>query len=157
MDPIHGLVQDCSNSIANAMELLQSCTKLSPSSLLSVWAQLTGYTTASRLCPSGIIHIDPAWLYLVMLHCTHIIQGDVTCTWGPVPVTSHSQAIFPSWEYCWDQCILYNMYPHKIIPRKSLEIHKDITIQCGFFPVLLIYGNEDIRVGKPTLECCIFR
>ena len=24
-----GLVQDCSNSIANALELLQSCTKLS--------------------------------------------------------------------------------------------------------------------------------
>ena len=24
---IHGLVQDCSNSIANALELLQSCTK----------------------------------------------------------------------------------------------------------------------------------
>ena len=24
---IYGLVQDCSNSIANAMELLQSCTK----------------------------------------------------------------------------------------------------------------------------------
>ena len=26
---INGLVQDCSNSIANALELLQSCTKLS--------------------------------------------------------------------------------------------------------------------------------
>ena len=26
---IDGLVQDCSNSIANALELLQSCTKLS--------------------------------------------------------------------------------------------------------------------------------
>ena len=25
---IYGLVQDCSNSIANALELLQSCTKL---------------------------------------------------------------------------------------------------------------------------------
>ena len=25
---IDGLVQDCSNSIANALELLQSCTKL---------------------------------------------------------------------------------------------------------------------------------
>ena len=24
---VHGLVQDCSNSIANALELLQSCTK----------------------------------------------------------------------------------------------------------------------------------
>ena len=27
MDYIDGLVQDCSNSIANALELLQSCTK----------------------------------------------------------------------------------------------------------------------------------
>ena len=26
-DQINGLVQDCSNSIANALELLQSCTK----------------------------------------------------------------------------------------------------------------------------------
>ena len=26
---IHGLVQDCSNSIANALEVLQSCTTLS--------------------------------------------------------------------------------------------------------------------------------
>ena len=26
---INGLAQDCSNSIANALELLQSCTKLS--------------------------------------------------------------------------------------------------------------------------------
>ena len=26
-DPIDGLVHDCSNSIANALELLQSCTK----------------------------------------------------------------------------------------------------------------------------------
>ena len=29
IDYIDGLVQDCSNSIANALELLQSCTKLS--------------------------------------------------------------------------------------------------------------------------------
>ena len=27
LDNINGLVQDCSNSIANALELLQSCTK----------------------------------------------------------------------------------------------------------------------------------
>ena len=27
MSNIDGLVQDCSNSIANALELLQSCTK----------------------------------------------------------------------------------------------------------------------------------
>ena len=27
IDYINGLVQDCSNSIANAMELLQPCTK----------------------------------------------------------------------------------------------------------------------------------
>ena len=32
MDPFDGLVQDCTNSIANAMELLQSYTKPSNSS-----------------------------------------------------------------------------------------------------------------------------
>ena len=34
---IDGLVQDCSNSIANALELLQSCTK--PSTFTMVWAR----------------------------------------------------------------------------------------------------------------------
>ena len=33
MGDINGLVQDCSNSIANALELLHSCTKLSISFL----------------------------------------------------------------------------------------------------------------------------
>ena len=32
---INGLVQDCSNSIANALELLQSCTKPSTCHVLS--------------------------------------------------------------------------------------------------------------------------
>ena len=31
MEHVNNLVQDCSNSIANALELLQSCTKLSVS------------------------------------------------------------------------------------------------------------------------------
>ena len=35
-DYIDGLVQDCSNSIANALELLQSCTEPSLCSVLSV-------------------------------------------------------------------------------------------------------------------------
>ena len=40
MNNIDGLVQDRSNSIANAMELLQSCTKpsIQPDSVLWRWA-----------------------------------------------------------------------------------------------------------------------
>ena len=33
MDQIKGVVQDCSNSITNALELLQSCTEVSESSV----------------------------------------------------------------------------------------------------------------------------
>ena len=36
MHDIDGLVQDCSNSIANALELLQFCTKPSISSILNI-------------------------------------------------------------------------------------------------------------------------
>ena len=34
---IDGLVQNCSNSIANALELLQPCTKSSKLNALGVW------------------------------------------------------------------------------------------------------------------------
>ena len=44
-----GLVQDCSNSIANAFELLQSCTK--PSIL-----ELDSHETASVLLPGFAIN-----------------------------------------------------------------------------------------------------
>ena len=39
--PVNGLVQDCSNSIANALELLQSCTKPSTWSLWHLKPQAT--------------------------------------------------------------------------------------------------------------------
>ena len=38
MDDINGLVQDCSNSTANALELLQSCTKPSIECLQAILA-----------------------------------------------------------------------------------------------------------------------
>ena len=37
---VDGLVQDCSNSIANALELLQSCTKSSMYCLSKTWKRL---------------------------------------------------------------------------------------------------------------------
>ena len=40
---IYGLVQDCSNSIANALELLQSCIKLPMSYLSSRTGTLVYY------------------------------------------------------------------------------------------------------------------
>ena len=44
LDRIHnvnGLAQDCSNSIANALELLQSCAK--PSTCISIFRNFDGY------------------------------------------------------------------------------------------------------------------
>ena len=45
MHGIDGLVQDCSNSIANAMELLQSCTKPAVLSFFTIlhWAHVADY------------------------------------------------------------------------------------------------------------------
>ena len=39
---LNGLVQDCSNSTANALELLQSCTKPSILSIKYGWKQKLG-------------------------------------------------------------------------------------------------------------------
>ena len=50
---IDGLVQDCSNSIANTLELLQSCTK--PSICLSMsWLLYTLYRVCSDSNPFGM-------------------------------------------------------------------------------------------------------
>ena len=69
---INGLVQDCSNSIANAMELLQSCTKPSifhashvPWFVSVAWQRRCRYKNCStRTCPplvsaSQIPHASP--------------------------------------------------------------------------------------------------
>ena len=48
---IDGLVQDCSNSIANALELLQSCTKP------SMYALVNGKPLLEMI--STYCHIDP--------------------------------------------------------------------------------------------------
>ena len=47
---IDGLVQDCSNSIANALELLQSCTK---PSILFIFAMLMCLQAISLLKAEG--------------------------------------------------------------------------------------------------------
>ena len=52
-DYIDGLVQDCSNSIANAMELLQSCTK-----------PLTGNNQIRKL--------PQLWIYLKVIDIIHL-------------------------------------------------------------------------------------
>ena len=46
----HGLVQDCSNSIVNTMELLQSCTKPSIYSIYFAAAQYTHLLLVNKVC-----------------------------------------------------------------------------------------------------------
>ena len=55
---IDGLVQDCSNSIANALELLQSCTNpsISPQwDFLFWWSDIVIYEPGPRPCRTGMI------------------------------------------------------------------------------------------------------
>ena len=53
---IDGLVQDCSNSIANALELLQSCTKL------SIYTGPTSWYRCDCRCPSTYLgHLQAQW------------------------------------------------------------------------------------------------
>ena len=54
---IDGLVQDCSNSIANALELLQSCTKPSVLFMYYIWSKYySDVTWASMRLSSLAIH-----------------------------------------------------------------------------------------------------
>ena len=56
------LVQDCSNSIANALELLQSCTKPSMypmTSLLYIWVNAQKQTNRSNIkCRNNLSCVD---------------------------------------------------------------------------------------------------
>ena len=61
---INGLVQNCSNSIANALELLQSCTKLSKRGLFYMhWANLL----AMALCDRNDAGEHVAWMQDISL------------------------------------------------------------------------------------------
>ena len=55
---IDDLVQDCSNSIANALELLQSCTKPS-------MCQLGMYLIRLTLRKAGYMHISYCWIQIL--------------------------------------------------------------------------------------------
>ena len=51
---VDGLVQDCSNSIANALELLQSCTKPSKWSSIMTIHQTTKLQSGERVATSEL-------------------------------------------------------------------------------------------------------
>ena len=52
---IDGLVQDCSNSIANALELLQSCTKPSMYALVNEKPLLEMISTYCHIDPGNML------------------------------------------------------------------------------------------------------
>ena len=72
---IDSLVQDCCNSIANALELLQSCTKPLISSLLQnvkFW-KLSKWKFLDTLSPEHQFDIDPT--------CIRSVHIDLTLIW----------------------------------------------------------------------------
>ena len=74
-DHIDGLVQDCSNSIVNALELLQSCTM---PSIYDYHGNATRYMSSGQKCRTSY-HIVlrkhfPQCIYLVLRHtCKEVI------------------------------------------------------------------------------------
>ena len=92
---VDGLVQDCSNSIANALELLQSCTKPSMWFLMcvcwsvrdltwlcicSVWWMLWSVNCRQRQSPAWLWH--PNYIQLILMSW-------VMSEWETVCSTSH--------------------------------------------------------------------
>ena len=74
---LDGLMQDCSNSIANALELLQSCTKpsISTFNFTTVWGMLD--TTADIAL----------WSWFLLLTCGGIGENYVIYDWGSDVIT----------------------------------------------------------------------
>ena len=58
--PINGLVQDCSKSIANALDLLQSCTKqqIVSQAVLIIRSNTTCYHTSVRVKKAALLHLS---------------------------------------------------------------------------------------------------
>ena len=80
---IDGLVQDCSNSIASAIELLQSCTKSSRWRvvfylyvLLKTEQRNKRYTTPAMLRYTESTTLSNTWVFLYL---TNIIQLTIQC------------------------------------------------------------------------------
>ena len=87
---LDGSVQDCSNSIANALELQQSCAK--PSS------------SCSGVCYCGLAHVD--YTHILQDYSTGIGAGNMWLMVAPVPVkqpwrtwVSKSQDSTGNWQY----------------------------------------------------------
>ena len=74
VDYIDGLVQDCSNSSALAMELLQSCTKLSICILIS------GVLCQKQVSRTWISDYIPQYLWDLLL-----VPTFDTCLWNNTP------------------------------------------------------------------------
>ena len=110
MYQIDGLVQDCSNSSALAIELLQSCTKPSKCPLQMSIHPLSIPTLLRIYNPQYLT--DPAQTYLVRVH--NKLSNTRHNTWtqatlsGKCPITWHPPP-FVSWS--WGPLILSKLPP----------------------------------------------
>ena len=90
---IDGLVQDCSNSIVNALELLQSCTKPS----ISCWRV---YSASHKLCTQFIVLVF-LWVYFRswLIHVIHLLIYSYYSFTEAVSTYICSMCTFPSVAY----------------------------------------------------------
>ena len=130
---INGLVQDCSNSIANALELLQSCTKPS----IYVFANIT--MPADGLLPSDAIHIyrTDNWeahiLYLsIKLYCVkmslqnreywrgfYLISSNLKV--DSIITTRDQRGLEVNRQWSLNAFILWEMFPNEVIEIHNLK------------------------------------
>ena len=90
---IHGLVQDCSNSIALAMELLQSCTKTliwlrqedKTANIKDTIRWVTSRTLWNIVCFHG--HYPVYILHMIMLYCNHNPVTMIVAADGLAPIS----------------------------------------------------------------------
>ena len=141
---IDDLVQDCSNSIANALELLQSCTKPSISSIHKI-GRSTDYA-----------HTTTTELYMEGRTCLCIL-------WGLAPIMLIICCLL---SYCSNMCFsvrYFIWYHHKILSHGNIKkILYPANVECVFNIVCIITNTHIItklfipRQQNKTLHKTLF-
>ena len=154
---VKDLVQDCSNSIANALELLQSCSKpwgclllfYSYKNLLWFCEMRTGRQTSKNL--AEIQELLSNFTHLIHCHCLKLYKWSLCCslcqmisqclpfrfdTLLAVPYfVSHSVYSFPHLVHSQHCLIIINLGQNKLYDELKTIKHANINIICELWQI----------------------